>query len=581
MARTLSFKTVSPDRIAIPETRQIELTDVESQLCTLLDECTQHLADQKGIVTSCRVAGGWVRDKLLGSESHDIDIALTDMMGYPFAVEFAEYVSEIKHIPVKSIATVKGNPGQSKHLETAKTTVLGIELDFVNLRDEAYADNSRIPTEVTFGTPLQDALRRDITINSLFYNVHTRSVEDHCGKGLDDLKNGIIRTPLPPRQTFLDDPLRVIRCIRFASRFGFDMVSELQESARDSEIQASLLLHGALAIVALAQKITRERVGEEIDKMMGGRNPLRSIQLIDSLSLFTTIFCIPEPTASTLSGPAASPSLAVAAAAILRTFLRPEARIFDHPALHPLLASAVTSPSVAARLNLACALTPYRGVTYVDHKKKERPAVEAAIRDGLKVGTKNHYLDGIPALFAAAELLKSPKLDSERFQTPSERVAIGMLLRDTSVHNPLVDSHWTTSVLFSLVQDLVFSYDASTDAFDVDSAAACIQIYNAFMTRVQELDLEKAVDAKHILDGREVVQVLGAAKHGQWTGRVLTDVMKWQLGHPDGSKEDCAEWLRTEHAEGRITTEDSKASIVVGKRGKSSRQETTAKKPKT
>jgi tRNA nucleotidyltransferase/poly(A) polymerase len=59
-------------------------------------------------------------------------------------------------------------------------------------------------------------------------------------QGLDDLKNGIIRTPLPPKQTFLDDPLRVIRCVRFASRFGFEIVSELQESARDAEIQVRL-----------------------------------------------------------------------------------------------------------------------------------------------------------------------------------------------------------------------------------------------------------------------------------------------------------------------------------------------------
>lgn len=59
-------------------------------------------------------------------------------------------------------------------------------------------------------------------------------------QGLDDLKNGIIRTPLPPKQTFLDDPLRVIRCVRFASRFGFELVSELQESARDGEIQVRL-----------------------------------------------------------------------------------------------------------------------------------------------------------------------------------------------------------------------------------------------------------------------------------------------------------------------------------------------------
>ena len=56
-------------------------------------------------------------------------------------------------------------------------------------------------------------------------------------QGLQDLRNGIIRTPLPPRETFIDDPLRVLRCIRFASRYGFEMVPELEDAARDPEIQ--------------------------------------------------------------------------------------------------------------------------------------------------------------------------------------------------------------------------------------------------------------------------------------------------------------------------------------------------------
>jgi tRNA nucleotidyltransferase (CCA-adding enzyme) len=86
--------------------------------------------------------------QLLGSDSHDIDIALEDMTGHAFALEFTEFASKLKHLPVKSVAVVKGNPGQSKHLETAKTTVLGLDLDFVNLRDESYADDSRIPTKM-------------------------------------------------------------------------------------------------------------------------------------------------------------------------------------------------------------------------------------------------------------------------------------------------------------------------------------------------------------------------------------------------------------------------------------------------
>jgi len=193
--------------------------------------------------------------------------------------------------------------------------------------------------------------------------VHTRSVEDHCGNGLDDLRKGIIRTPLPPKQTFLDDPLRIIRCVRFAGRFGFDLVSELQEAARDGEIQAALL-----------QKITRERVGEEVDKMMGGRNPLLSLRVLDDLSLFPLVFHIPPALASTLSSQPSSTSFALAAASILQTFLRPDVALFRHPPIHPLISSGFsTSTSIVPRLYMACALTPYRGITYVDEKGKKAP----------------------------------------------------------------------------------------------------------------------------------------------------------------------------------------------------------------
>jgi tRNA nucleotidyltransferase (CCA-adding enzyme) len=134
---------------------------------------------------------------------------------------------------------------------------------------------------------------------------------------------------------------------------------------------------------------------------------------------------------------------------------------------------------------MACALTPFRGITYVDEKQKQRPAVEAVIREGLKVGTKNHYLDGIPALFFASELFKSPDIKGDKFKSPSERVAIGLcqsrsfavscqlkaadqglLLRSNPVHNAHIGAHWTTSLLFSLVQELVDYYDPSEDHFN-------------------------------------------------------------------------------------------------------------------
>ncbi|OCH92693.1 hypothetical protein OBBRIDRAFT_726351 [Obba rivulosa] len=551
---------------------EVRLTETEDQLCTLLDECTRRLKEEKGTQTACRIAGGWVRDKLLGSESNDIDIALENMMGVPFAEAFVAHCAE-KKMTTKSVARIESNPDQSKHLETARTTILGTELDFVNLRSEEYTANSRIPTQVTFGTPLQDALRRDITINALFYNVHTRAVEDHTQKGLEDLRTGTIRTPLAPRETFLDDPLRVIRCVRFASRFGFDLVPELADAARDPEIQD-----------ALASKISRERVGEEVDKMMKGRDPLGAIALIHDLSLYPSIFHVPRSIPLELSAPVASPDLALTAAFILHSLLRAPSSALSSPSViqlphvHPLLLSSISAdPSTKPRLFLASALTPYRGITYLDAKRKQSPAVAAAIRDALKLGAQNHYLDGIPALFAAADLLHGPVLgDWGEGHAVSERVRIGLLLREKAVHNPNTGSMWTTSLLFSLVQNLVPLYDLTNGKLDEHGANQLIQSYNAFASRVDELALQSMVEAKPILDGRDVVRVLGAKSPGAWVGPVLSRVIEWQLDHPEGTKQECETWLASEHAAGRITTQ---ASPPAGKR-KEGNTDSAAKKAK-
>lgn len=123
-----------------------------------------------------------------------------------------------------------------------------------------------------------------------------------------------------------------------------------------------------------------------------------------------------------LSSPLAPLELGLAAATILHILLRPTS-VADIalPPLHPLLLSALTTdPSTRPRLYLAAALTPYRSVKYKDHKDKWHLAVEAAIRDGVKLGVQNHYIDGIPALFEAADILKGPKIGGEK-----ERMRMG------------------------------------------------------------------------------------------------------------------------------------------------------------
>ncbi|CAN0462083.1 unnamed protein product, partial [Discosporangium mesarthrocarpum] len=82
---------------------------------------------------------------------------------------------------------------------------------------------------------------RDLTINALFYNINTGKVEDFTGMGTSDLREGLVRTPLPPVETLLDDPLRVLRSVRFASRLGFKVSPDLMAAAGDPRVHEALL----------------------------------------------------------------------------------------------------------------------------------------------------------------------------------------------------------------------------------------------------------------------------------------------------------------------------------------------------
>jgi hypothetical protein len=230
-------RQTSPLKPAMPEIKSvIELTDTEQKLFEELLESSKKAGLNE---TTLRCAGGWVRDKLMGRESLDIDIALDNMLGKEFADTVNQYL-ESHGKETHNVAVIMSNPDQSKHLETARMKIRGLWIDLVNLRSEEYAHNSRIPT-MSFGTPEQDAFRRDFTINSLFYNINEGTIEDLTGRGVEDMKLGIIRTPLPAKETFLDDPLRVLRAVRFASRFGFSLDESLIEAASDSKVRFCLL----------------------------------------------------------------------------------------------------------------------------------------------------------------------------------------------------------------------------------------------------------------------------------------------------------------------------------------------------
>lgn len=117
----------------------------------------------------------------------------------------------------------------------------------------------------------------------MFFNINEQKIEDLSGFGLTDLENRIARTPLDPLTTFLDDPLRVLRTIRFVSRFSLTIVPELELAMQDPQV-----------IQFLIHKISRERVYKEFSLMMKGKNHQRSLSLLKQFNLISVIFKVPE-----------------------------------------------------------------------------------------------------------------------------------------------------------------------------------------------------------------------------------------------------------------------------------------------
>ncbi len=187
------------------------------------------------------IVGGAVRDELLHRKvSNDIDIVVIGD-----AAQAAEILWKNK------VATIA--PVTYPRFGTAMVHVEGAVLEFASARKESYEDTSRKP-DVKPATIEEDALRRDFTVNALMEDLFTGELLDPLGKGKRDLEHRILRTPLDPKQTFHDDPLRMLRAVRFSWQLGFDPAEGLYDAIEESAERLTI--------------ISAERIREELTKML-------------------------------------------------------------------------------------------------------------------------------------------------------------------------------------------------------------------------------------------------------------------------------------------------------------------------
>ncbi|XWW95681.1 hypothetical protein V2A60_003648 [Cordyceps javanica] len=505
----------------MPISTKIQLDPRERRLRNLLVDVAQSIDGPEPVVL--RWAGGWVRDKLLGSASHDIDVAINNMTGGQFTAHLREHCQKQDVIAAHNLVqgdigsphTVARQPDKSKHLETAILRLFGLDLDFVNLRKETYADDSRNP-QMEFGSAEEDAVRRDATINALFYNLNTEQVEDFTG-GLADMEKRIIRTPLEPLQTFKDDPLRVLRLVRFSSRLDFSIDQGTRMVMADTTV-----------LEALKVKISRERVGQELEKMLQDNHPRLALQLIDDIGLYHAIFT--DPTRPDLQQPD-----------ITRW---PVA----YNGLDDILQTR-TPGSIAAALihtdeyrwiawNLA-AVSPWMRVQDPPGTKKKAnalPPVGVIAREGYKAANKltdimaasHRHLDEILSL-------KKDVLDGAAHIC--ERDRFGMAIRRWDAQG----GSWRLQVLAALLTEALERLSVWPGAGEegVSQAGAhatkrdaFVGEWQKFLDHLVEIDVMDAPQLKRLLDGRELAKALGV-KPGKWTGQALDVCVAWQLRNPN------------------------------------------------
>ncbi len=219
-------------------------------------------ADELGM--ECYVVGGYVRDLFLNRPSKDIDVVVVGN-GITMATEFSHKLGKGAHLSV------------FKNFGTAQVKFQHSEVEFVGARKESYSHDSRNPI-IENGTLEDDQNRRDFTINAMAVCMNKArfgELVDPFG-GLDDLKERTIRTPLDPDITFSDDPLRMMRCIRFATQLNFYIDDETFEALERNKERIGI--------------ISKERIIDELNKIILSPIPSKGFVELDRCGLLPLIF---------------------------------------------------------------------------------------------------------------------------------------------------------------------------------------------------------------------------------------------------------------------------------------------------
>jgi poly(A) polymerase len=415
------------------------------------------------------LVGGVVRDELLGlPEPDDVDLVLEGDSG---AVADFLYKSGLaQHHPVVY-----------PRFGTAMVSVCNRNVEIVTARAESYETSHRKPS-IRQSTLHDDAFRRDFTLNTLMRNLHTGELLDLTGRGLEDLRSGVLRTPMDPDITFFDDPLRMMRAVRFASRFGFEIAPQTREAVVRNAERLNLLTPRPV--------VSAERVRDEFLKMLqhpssapldrpelflphnGRYGPAVALQLLSDLGLLSRF----------------APELLE-----MRGVTQGAWHCWDVWE-HTLRALASASPEASVTVRLGILLHDVA-------KPRTRTEDERGI---------HFYQHQFVGAEMTAELLRRLKLPSDDIRTVSELVKLHMRLGEWR-------PGWTVGAVRRLLRDIDKHFEALFEIARCDHAAmnqsAPLTDLEALRTLLTQLrEASGGASPASPLDGREIMQLLPGIK---------------------------------------------------------------------
>lgn len=416
------------------------------------------------------LVGGIVRDRVLGLPyNEDIDIVLEGD-----AARLARFLYEAgicDHPPVIF-----------PRFGTAMVSIGGTQVELVSARAESYRPESRKP-EVVPATMLDDVMRRDFTINTLLENLHTGEVHDLTGRAMEDIEQGIIRTPTDPERTFEDDPLRMLRAVRFAARFGFSIENETYNALQDQAPRLTI--------------ISSERIRDELDKTLMTEGRAQALEMLRQTGLLSQF----APELETMYG-----------------VTQNVYHIYD-VWTHTLKTLEALPEDSALFLRLA-----------------------ALFHDIGKPATRSVDDDGQVHFYTHQEVgAKITRRVLTRLRYPNETIARVTKIVEMHLRVGEYDEEWSDAAVRRLIRDAGPDLDALIELTKADKAAANLAMPSAdideLCRRIANVQARMDVAAiRSPLDGREIIELLGVSPGpiiGEIKDYLLNEVIEGRLSPDD------------------------------------------------